>query len=194
MTKEQLENKAWKTAGARFNAYRRLKAKNTTSIFFISMLSLVCICINLFDVFPAEHRESASLIFSVLVIIVSLVESSKDYSLKADRLHTNALEINSFIDRLKFKQSVGQNEIQEYHSILRSCPENHEIDDFKVFLMQHRKEFFPEDSSVEWWFRSLWVRGGAHLRAFSLYIAIFFIVTAVLCYAYISGLNCNPNI
>ncbi|NIZ01904.1 SLATT domain-containing protein [Thalassospira lucentensis] len=188
MKKEELSNKAWKTAGARFNAYRRLKAKNAASIFFISMLSLVCIFINLFEVFPADHRESASLIFSVLVIIVSLVESSKDYSLKADRLHANALEINSFIDRLKFMQSVGKDEIEEYHGILRSCPENHEIDDLKVFMMQHRKEFFPEDSCFIWSIRFLSVWGTAKFKAYSLYIAICFIVTAVLSYSYMSGL------
>ena len=166
---EKFKTDVWTTAGARFNAHRRLRNKQNASIFCISLLSLFNISIVIFEILPTKYNDNASLLFSVFIIMVSLLEFSKDYATKGERLHVNAMAINDFNKNLTLHQNLDQALLDEYQRIKNSCAENHEPYDMELFRIQHRKIFYNEDSDYSFWWRISSVRTNNIVRTYLIY-------------------------
>lgn len=147
----KLDMQVWRTKGARFNAYRRLLRKHYASVFTISILSLYNIGLNLVPYSSFQNISSAndlsvsSIFISIFILILSLLEFSKGYELKSERLHNNAMELSQFYSELKIAQAENQKltvELTEkYHRIIKSCPENHSPQDDNKFKTEHPHVF-----------------------------------------------------
>lgn len=135
------DTKFWKTKSARFNASRRLRAKQAWSIFTLSILSFY----NLIMSFPSllgvsqqaqtDTLSPVAILTSIFVLIISLLEVSKAYEVRAERLDKSAMEINQIHSRLRMAHSVGDDLgpiIEAYHELIKTCPENHEPQDYKL--------------------------------------------------------------
>lgn len=148
---DKLDTQVWRTKGARFNAYRRLIKKHHASVFTVSILSLYNIGLNLVPysglqgIVSISDLSTSSIFISVFILILSLLEFSKGYELKAERLHNNAMELSQFYSELQIVKAENQkltiDLTERYHTIIKSCPENHSPQDDNKFKTEHPHVF-----------------------------------------------------
>lgn len=141
----KLDRDIWITKGSRFNASRRLLRKHHASIFTIAVLSFYNISISLAPEFLGikGNVPELSIILSVFILILSLLEANKGYNIQAERLHQNAIDLShlyfKFVNR---KKEVSLDTfINEYNQLIKNCPENHEPIDNNLFKTEHPHDF-----------------------------------------------------
>ncbi|MBU0859733.1 MAG: SLATT domain-containing protein [Alphaproteobacteria bacterium] len=146
-----------KGIGARFNTYRRLQRKQNASIFSISILSVYLIAEAVIPegTLPPEAekwRKAFVVLASIFILILSLLEARKSYELKAERLHNNAMELNALYDAFKIStnEDAKKKKIEDYHTLIASCPENHEPHDDALFRASHRKDYKIPYCQAKW--------------------------------------------
>lgn len=150
-----------KTRGCRFNASRRLNNQYQFSITSISILSVFGIAIpiiqNNIDTSKCSNINTSytlvSILLSIFILVLSLLEGSKNYQVKAERLHINAVEISFVYHQLEKlrdiqlknnpKKEVIEQRLKDinkkYEELIRICPENHEPDDYLLFQAQYNR-------------------------------------------------------
>jgi SMODS and SLOG-associating 2TM effector domain family 5 len=155
---EDLKNKIWTTRGCRFNASRRLNNKYYISTYGISLFSLLGISISLFQIlfnisecfFINKVITLISITLSIFVLIYSLLEGSKNYQIRSDRLNANALILSDILEELNYCIATSSSVIDEqrihdlkekYLKAIHECPENHGIEDYNYFKAQEFKHF-----------------------------------------------------
>jgi hypothetical protein len=156
---KSLDDRVWKTKGSRFNAARRLNNKYQFSITSISILSIYGIAIPLIQGIDNSSEcpkvngiyIAISTILSIFTLVLSLLEGSKNYQVRADRLYNNAVKISNLYRELEYlikcesKSTEFHKKLYEisskYEELIRECPENHEPEDYALFRVQQRKEF-----------------------------------------------------
>lgn len=156
---DSLKFRLWKTKGSRFNACRRLRRKQQISIFSISVLSVYGISIPVIqtvldtDACPETNNlyTVISLTLSVFILVLSLLEGANNYASKSEKMHVNAMKISSLYSELEILLvrssdpavlSEKVDSIQHrYSEVIEECPDNHELEDYLEFQIQHRKEF-----------------------------------------------------
>ncbi|HEY0915184.1 MAG TPA: SLATT domain-containing protein [Solimonas sp.] len=160
----ELRTTAWRTAGARYNASRRLRGRDrwgTVSIAFISVFSIsLTILQKVYGIeidTPLDRFITAASIVSGLgVVVISLVEWGSTNAINAVELYKNAEALNAFQRRLGVILSVSEENIDggmcaklaaEYESIKSGCSVNHEPVDDRFFLASKRNspEFVGKD-------------------------------------------------
>lgn len=141
----------WKTRGARFVAHANYLKQNKASNFTIAVLSVYVIVMSLFFISPSLSAKISTgdlslitLAASLLTLIFSQIESSKDYKLKAEKLHKNAIELSDIYHEsqallysdgdLDKRYEDAQNISKRYNSIIQKCDENHNDYDYRYFL------------------------------------------------------------
>lgn len=146
----------WTTKGARFGAYRRLTRLNSWSVRALSCLSGYLIVSSLL---LASHaltlsgpgRELANLLIaglSVLTLALNLIEVSQNYLVRAERLHSCALELAAVHRALELRTLGGKPSEEEleaavkrYDDVLGRCVENHDDLDYAWFRASHPTDF-----------------------------------------------------
>lgn len=191
----QLRTRMWRTAGARFNCYRRMKRRNTLSAFTIATLSVyligITVCQKVYDIGHTNpifdnHLSSVSIIGAIFIVVLSLIEWAEDYSSRGDKLFENATEIKIFQSKIeralingtsedKLKQEFEQVNTG-YESLTNKNSFNHDpIDDF-LFRAQN-----PTESNISFQMNCctrLWARIWWFFVAYWIYITA--LITPVL--------------
>jgi SMODS and SLOG-associating 2TM effector domain family 5 len=161
-----LRTTAWRTAGARYNASRRLQQREYISTFSLASFSALSIAVAFAQRIycprsgtPLDNYLTAiSVGLGVFLLAISLLEWGASYGLKADALHRNAEELTAY--QLKLAQYLAQinndgrtladEQIEqfrvEYETIKNRCTYNHQPGDHQFFKAQHRTA--PEFSSA----------------------------------------------
>lgn len=152
-----LDRKMWITRDCRYNSDRRLKKKNTLSLTAISFLSLYVLIISIFTTIEdgnlseatSKSLSIASIVISLFILILSLLETSKEYAIKAERLYNCANIINKLMSDLKIAKATikDQKELEisvnkinhNYHEIISGYEENHEELDYLKFMIDNKK-------------------------------------------------------
>ncbi len=183
----QLRTRMWRTAGARFNCYRRMKRRNTLSAFTIATLSVyligITVCQKVYDIghtIPMfdNHLSSVSIIGAIFIVVLALIEWAGDYSSRGDKLFENATEIKMLQSRLERALIDGTSEEKlrqefdkvstDYETLTNKNSSNHDpIDDF-LFRAQN-----PTESSFSFkmsFFTRLWARIWWFFVAYWIYI------------------------
>jgi len=160
-----LDRQIWITKGARFNAYRRFMRKHYASILTISILTLYNIGLSILPASIVEYylgegcHAPASVLTSIFILVLSLLEVGKGYELKAERLHQNAMQLSELYTKYILTRNMGEEELKllatEYHGLIKNCPENHSLLDDKKFRTEHPHEFglvfsFPRIDKIQW--------------------------------------------
>lgn len=149
-----LRTNVWRTAGARYNATRRLKRRDWIATFSIAMFSAIGIALAVVQKVYAPKAASdldnyitiLSVCVGLFVLVISLIEWGFSGSVKADALYRNAEQLN------RLQREIGQvltetgdldfsaiTVLRErYEAIKDSCPYNHEPVDDELFQAQQR--------------------------------------------------------
>lgn len=149
-----LDKVMWETKGSRFNTFRRLKKQGTLSITTISILSVYAIVISLFQFFFKTRPHNIdnfdtffSILLSICILVVSLLEASREYGIKAAKVYDCSNDIGLLQHKLKQVECTDDinNELSNisdhYNAILKSCPENHDAIDYELFKAQNYKHY-----------------------------------------------------
>lgn len=152
----QLRTAAWRTAGARYNAARRLKQRETFSTFSLALLSALSVAAAVAQRIyspqsgtPLDNYLTAvSIALGVFLLAISLLEWGAANGAKAESLHRNAEELNAY--QLKLAHVVAQMDAGkavedarldalrvEYEVIKDRCQHNHKPVDDELFLARH---------------------------------------------------------
>jgi hypothetical protein len=157
---DPLLGKMWKTKSSRFNAQVRLSAKHSLSIISTAILAFYLFAASLVDLL---HQSSASgsprvlsvltVIISVFLIIISLLESTKNHQREADRMHQCALEISELYNRFQALPMERANEERVrysglYSEILKKFEINHKDIDYMRFQIAFAKDLKIDGFSV----------------------------------------------
>lgn len=163
---EELKHKLWSTRGSRLRASERLKTKEKYSILSISFLSAYLIIFGLLSVYNLfnENRISEDLIpfsitsVSIFLLVFSLFENSKNYSIRALEFHNCSLKISRLYNELQtfksYNKSATIDELREfttrlqdrYQTVLENY-ENHSQIDNITFKLEHR-DYYTE---IKWY-------------------------------------------
>ncbi|WLB87702.1 SLATT domain-containing protein [Bradyrhizobium japonicum] len=152
-TTDLLLGKMWKTKSARFNAHARLIQKRNLSTWATSILAFYIFAGSLVPlVYPhllsagAEQLVSIlTVIISVFLIIITLLESSKNYDREAERMLQCALEISNIYNSYQALTTEKADEqrgqfTNEYSAALNKSGLNHQDIDFLQFQLRNSRE------------------------------------------------------
>ena len=154
-------------AKARFAAHARLSAKGHASNLGLQVANLYTIAIGIFLIqFPASGIVKAhggvlnyvSLIASVFVQILALIETYRDYGGQARAMHDCALRVNSLSQQLELDQRADTSTLEAYrrayeHAI-RDAATNHEAIDYRAARLD--PERWHERTREERWAIVVW--------------------------------------
>lgn len=193
-----LRKRAWSTAGARYNAARRLKLRATCSTLSLSLLSIFSIAasvyqgilsLNLTDS-TSNHLTALSITFGVFILTITLLEWGAAHEIKADSLHRNAekltayhIKLEQILESIENNENIEHPEIDklrtEYESIKDLCPYNHQPCDYKLFRVEqrHAPEFQREEGTSSTCILSLWI---VRIRWYLSSIGFFILIWSVL--------------
>lgn len=152
-----LRTRAWQTSGARYNASRRLKQRETFSTISLAMLSALSVAAaiaqRIYSPQPGtpldNYLTAVSVALGVFLLAISLLEWGAAYGAKADALHRNAEELTAYqlklahvLARMGSGKAVEDSEFTElrveYETIKDRCPYNHAPSDHQLFKAQQR--------------------------------------------------------
>lgn len=156
---EELNYKMWVTKGARFNANKRLLARNDWSNKAIGFLTAYLIIFGLLSVYQVSKTPLidpnivafGSTAVSILLLAFSQMEFAADYKSRAKSYHTCALKVSKLYNELRIiktmtQQSEEDREVRareisdKYQSILNKY-DNHEAPDYNKFRLD-KWEYF----------------------------------------------------
>lgn len=175
----------WKTSGSRFNAHARLQRQHHASVLTSALLSVYVVFVQVFgyELSSSGDPDRMALVgwgtafLAMAILVVTLVESSQAYQLRADRLHRCGMDLKALHDELcnQLSRRKGNGELsadtmddvtRRYHEIIRRYSENHDRGDFELFMTQHRADF-----DIGWWY-ALWVRFRESIRPAGFYYLV----------------------
>lgn len=152
-----LRTTSWRTAGARYNAARRLKQREWFSTFSLSVLSALTIAVAfaqmIYSPTPGtpldNYLSSLAVALGVFLLVISLMEWGAGYGQKSEALHRNAELLTSFqrklaqvLAQLDGGRSITDKEVDdlrlEYEAIKEKCPHNHMPVDDALFRANQR--------------------------------------------------------
>jgi hypothetical protein len=149
-----LYSRVWKTRGARLEAHKRYKRIDSLSTWTINILSVCIIAISLLAIVPLSNFQFLkgdigsiyTAILSISILVVSLIESSKGYKQKADKMHECAKELSKVYSDLKLAKDNVQGtkgivELANTYQAIIDKYDNHIDLDFNRFKAKERKEF-----------------------------------------------------
>ena len=165
---EHLLEKIRTTKGARFNSHRRLLGKHSASQFALAVLSIYAIAASVATlVLPVDKyprllpaMSAGTIVASVFILVQSLLESAKNYQLRAHQmlrcgeklseLH-NILSAQRDVDMVTAEIYIAATE--RYSEVLGEYSENHEDIDYLLFVAHHKRH---ADHDRMRWFNARW--------------------------------------
>lgn len=147
---ENLLNKIWTTRGCRFQAHKRLNEVNNWSTWTVNILTVYIICLSILSLNPPTSysflSEKTGSIFmislSITILLVSVLENSKSYKLRADNMHRCAKELSSTYNEIcLIRDGIITNQIPDrlieignkYQAIIDKYDDNHTDLDYIKF-------------------------------------------------------------
>lgn len=130
----------------RFNAERRMVYHNRAYIWTMTFTSLFLIIIPLIDALhvhsflgyslqnaPVENSQFIQISLGVIVLVLSQVISSQNFTLRGHNFHECATDLDNLLSRSEIlcndANFSAEHMVDEYHLILAKC-ENHSVVDF----------------------------------------------------------------
>lgn len=158
--------KLWETKGARFIAAKRFETHEKWSTITISIISVYIISLNLTILLPKnlqilnnETITFSTICLSILVIVISVILSSRNYKVTANKFHDCGREIAEVYDIVCLWKNnpkmVNQKDleglIKDYNFLLKKYDINHSRLDYEIFIRDNLSEYKYID--CKFWFR-----------------------------------------
>jgi len=148
--------KLWVTKGARFIAAKRFEQHDKWSIITISIVSVYIIFLNLAVLIP--HRPSilsnenitfSTICLSILVIVISVILSTRNYKVVSNKFHDCGREITEIYDKVciwkinpsKVTEADLMELVKEYNSLLKKYDINHSRLDYEMFISNNMSDY-----------------------------------------------------
>ena len=157
---KDLLQRMWLTKGSRYNAHRRLQKKHDLSISSIAFLSSYVLIINSLkfakfleiNQIQSDFITFFSIVVSIFILTLSLLDTSKDYKMRSDKLYMSAVEIDTLYNELEYILSSGASKKEKekkvhqisvnYSKVLQLYQVNHETQDFDLLISNTMKKSF----------------------------------------------------
>jgi hypothetical protein len=183
---KRLLDKIWATKGSRFNAHRRLLGKHSASQFALAVLSIYAIAASVATLILPQAKypnllpamSAGTVVASVFILVQSLLESAKNYQLRAHQMQRCGEKLSEMYNVLSAERDLGivtqeryLAAVENYSEILADYPENHGDIDYLLFTSQHRRK---DRNTTRAWFDTRWqsLKNVVHMwGSSSLYIA-----------------------
>lgn len=179
---KELRTKVWRTAGARYDAARRLKRRELFSTISLAFFSALTVALAFLQrIYSAQsgtqldnYLTALSVCLGVFILAISLMEWGAGNGAKSDALHRNAEDLNSLqlliwqrISEVTTESKRDWGEVDslrvEYERIKERCTTNHAPIDDKMFLARNRMavEFLgvdgkPKIGRAEYFWITFW--------------------------------------
>ncbi|MBY0611312.1 MAG: SLATT domain-containing protein [Beijerinckiaceae bacterium] len=150
---DHLLSKMWKTKGSRFNAHSRLRARHWASVVATSILAMYLVALSLYqltfaDALSATENKILSIggvVVSIFLIIITLVETARNYLGDAEKMHQSALAISELYNRFQALtlEEANAQRLQfndEYSIALKENPVDHKDIDYKRFTIRSARD------------------------------------------------------
>jgi len=155
---EELNYKIWSTKGARFNASQRLLKISRLSNLCTSLFSVYLIAVGLLSVYNLYNTTVISenviafsvTCLSILLLVFTLMENSRDYNRKAKEYHDCSLELSRIYNKLRIfktltiedtdkKREEFARQIADAYQDILAKHENHDPIDHEIFKTSKAK-------------------------------------------------------
>ena len=150
---DHLLSKMWKTKGSRFNAHARLRARYWASVLATSLLAMYLVALSLCqltfaDALTVNENKVLSIggvVVSIFLIIITLVETARNYLGDAEKMHQSALAISELYNRFQ-ALTVDEADAQRlrfndgYSEALKVIPVDHKDIDYKRFMIRSSRD------------------------------------------------------
>lgn len=161
---KELNYKLWTTKGARFVAAKRLEEMDTHSRVALTFVTTYLIVLSIVPAFlrdfltvPEALIGLLAAAFSILILVYSLIESSRNFQFRAHLMHECALNIAEQYNRLRQAKKIEDelekerviSEITRNYELLLKGAENHDPSDFAVFKTQNAKWFSIDEEGAK---------------------------------------------
>lgn len=155
---DDLRTKAWRTAGARYNASRRLKRREWVSTSSLALLSALSIAVAFSQKVYAkvgtpldDYLSVVAMGVGALLLVISLLEWGAGYGVRAADLFKNAelltnyqLKVAQTLAAMESGNTVTLEEVDflrlEYEAVKDRCTTNHQPIDDALFRAQKRSD------------------------------------------------------
>lgn len=203
----ELRTVIWRTAGARYNAARRLKRKELFSTISLTFFSVITICLAVIQKIYApaiskspgldDYLTTLSILAGIFLLAISLMEWGSRNGSNADALYKNAEDLNSLQRKIKQElfrpdststtwEECGKLSV-EYDAVQSRCDVNHDPLDDQCFLAANRTavEFVSKNigSSEAVRIKALWFLSSVW------YYLIFWVVSLIALVPVFSGIE-----
>jgi hypothetical protein len=194
---QSLYKRIWITRGCRFQAHRRLNASDNWSTWTINILTVYIISISILSLDPPSIFEfltkKVSSIFlicvSILILVISIIEASKNYKLKADIMHRCGKELSGIYNEICLIKdgilTIGISEKlielnSKYQQIVDKYDDNHIELDYNVFMVENHEEFdLSLPKRLQIWAVYTASTKGLYITLITLPLAIFVLLTLI---------------
>jgi len=155
-------------AKSRFAANKRLEAKAHATMIGLQVANIYTIAIGILliqfqgslSIAPiAATLNYVSLIASVFVQIMALIENFKNYGSKAKDMHDCAMRVNDLHQNLELETQADWRILrwyqQQYHLAIKDYAVNHDQIDYEAALLEHAAAKGPRHVEMAdlWWWR-----------------------------------------
>ena len=147
---ENLLNKIWTTRGCRFQAPKRLNEVNNWSTWTVNILTVYIISLSILSLNPPTSYSFLSgktgsifmICLSIAILLISVLENSKSYKLRADNMHRCAKELSSTYNEIcQIRDGIITSQIPErlieignkYQATIDKYDDNHTDLDYTKF-------------------------------------------------------------
>lgn len=162
---DELHDKIFKTKGARFNAYERLKKKNRLSFYTRTLLTSYLIIVNLLNAFnPFQFNINSKIVsfylisLSIILLIFIILESVMEYNLKAEKFHDCAKKLSRLFNKLQYmmdEENLSKKKVEDitndYMDIIDRY-DNHLPIDYLMHKTKHKNDY-NIDKTTNWWIK-----------------------------------------
>ena len=136
------------TKGSRFNASKRLEGRDRRMALLIALASALVIALTFMSTayrLPpsvVSDLNVVTMVASVLILAVSLIQYSNDDAVNAEQRHRCGLEINELRGHLQaVQESISEENLREfarrYSHILDKYSVNHDLVDYDRYRLDH---------------------------------------------------------
>lgn len=123
-----------------------------------------------------EYLNILSLSSSLILLVLSQIENTKEFKLKAFKMHQNAMQLSELYSKVIIindeKSYITKENVQklheEYHTILRNCEDNHNNYDYQLFRSMHWNDEDVKISKKYGIFLKIWV----HFKLYIYYLLL----------------------
>jgi len=151
---KRLLDKVWTTKGSRFNAHRRLLGKHSASQFALAVLSIYAIAASVATLVLSPEKypnllpamSAGTIVASVFILVQSLLESAKNYQLRAYQMLRCGEKLSEMYNVLSAERDLGivtqeryLAAVETYSEILADYSENHSDIDYLLFTAHHKR-------------------------------------------------------